>query len=81
MRNRTYSRPYVGIVTDSVERKVFRSIYKPAPDTTGFYVDIIGPFKTVKGARFMADNGYNNPSCVTVSQAERLAKNGFASVL
>ena len=38
------------------------------------YAAAIGPFRTRRGAEFMATYGKNNPHCHTVADAERLAK-------
>jgi hypothetical protein len=55
--------------------ELFRSAETPTDATHGqTYGASIGPFRTVRGAKFMRDHGHNNPHCVTVSQAETLAK-------
>lgn len=41
------------------------------------YDAAIGPFKTYRGAIFMARYGTSNPHCSTVNDAERLAKAFF----
>lgn len=38
------------------------------------YIAVIGPFRTKRGAHFMADYGRGNPHLQTVSDAERIAK-------
>jgi hypothetical protein len=38
------------------------------------YSYAIGPFRTKRGAKYMAEHGRNNLLCVTVSDAERLAQ-------
>lgn len=38
------------------------------------YMYSIGPFRTRRGADFMAAYGANNPHCQCVADAERLAK-------
>lgn len=64
---------YVGL--KDLRREVFRCAYKPTVETHGHvYGAVIGPFKTKRGASFMARCGYNNPHCVTVKDAECLAK-------
>jgi hypothetical protein len=62
---RKYSRPYVLIGLDGVRRTV-RLNEKP---TAGQIEDghAVGPFRTTRGARYLK----MNPSCVTVSEAER----------
>lgn len=55
-------------------QELFRSASKPTVESHGDrYVYAIGPFRTKRGALFMLYHGYNNPHCVTVAQAERLA--------
>ena len=64
---------YVGIKSNL--REVFSSLPVPSEETTfGRYLYAIGPFRTKYGAEFMARHGVNNPHCVTVQQAEKLAK-------
>lgn len=68
-------RYWVGI-KDGV-REVFPCDYKPSLETHGrLYAAVIGPFKTKRGAEFMAGPGYNNPHCRTVADAERLCTKG-----
>jgi len=38
------------------------------------YAAVIGPFRTKRGAAFMARYGRGNPHCHTVNEAERLGK-------
>jgi hypothetical protein len=73
--NYARQRPYVGRSIETGRLTVFRSRGKPTEETHGeTYTYAIGPFRTVRGARYMADCGENNPHCVTVEQAERLAE-------
>jgi len=66
-------KPYVGCKAG--KWVVFKSFVKPTEKTHGnLYNAVIGPFRTVRGANFMRDYGQGNPHCVTVSDAERLAK-------
>ena len=66
------TKPYVGIGPDG-KRDVFRSASKPEAETHGsIYSAVIGPFRTVRGAEFMAKFGANNPHCQTVGEAEKL---------
>lgn len=48
-----------------------------APPTNEEYGDrffaFIGPFRTARGAKFMVQNGWNNPHVQTVNDAERIA--------
>ena len=67
-------RPYVGLHRTRKVREVFHSDTPPTEEVHGrTYVAVIGPFRTVRGARFMAQFGANNPHCVTVADAERCA--------
>ena len=64
---------YVGGKRD-LTREVFPSLTVPTEETTfGRYLYAIGPFRTKRGAEFMARQ-VNNPHCVTVQQAEKLAR-------
>lgn len=64
---------YVGI--KGSKREVFRSATKPTEESHGHqYVAVIGPFRTLQGAKFMATYGEGNPHCQTVAEAEKLAK-------
>jgi hypothetical protein len=59
---------------------VFQSIETPTEQRYGhLYGAVIGPFRTHRGAAFMADFGSNNPHCQTVAQAERIAKKVYES--
>lgn len=60
---------YVGIA--SGVRCVFRSAVTPTPECA--YVAVIGPFKTLRAAKLMADQGPYNPHLQTVADAERIA--------
>ncbi len=56
-------------------REVFKCEYEPTTETHGDrYIYVIGPFKTQRGAYYMARKGENNPLCQHVDDAERLAK-------
>lgn len=71
MRKRTYSRPYVGIKRDGGTPDIFRSVGVPTRHSHGEYSIIRGPFHTLRGARFMA----NNPTYRgQIWNAEKLAK-------
>ena len=64
---------YVGILKNGM-RSVFRDPVEPIQATHGWiYTAVIGPFRTLRGARFMADHGRNNPHVQCVEDAERLA--------
>ena len=65
---------YVG-VRFPLQREVFRSHLEPTGESHGeLYGAVIGPFKTVRAAEFMAQQGGNNPHCQTVDDAERISK-------
>ena len=71
------NRPYVGRSVASRRLEVFRAEALPTEETHGDrFKYVIGPFRTVRGARFMAECGENNPHCRTVGEAERLAGKG-----
>lgn len=74
MANRAYSRPYVGRSRATGRLETFRSVAVPTEQSHGqAYGYAIGPFRTARGARFMARFGGDNPHCVTVGDAERIA--------
>lgn len=54
-RNRTYTRPFVGI--SGAKREVFRSSVPPNGERTSQYAVVLGPFKTRKAAEFAASVG------------------------
>lgn len=67
-------RPYVGIRLDNGKREVFWSPRIPTERTHGDrYAAAIGPFETMRGARYMAAYGYNNPHLPDVRAAEYYA--------
>jgi hypothetical protein len=69
------SQIYVGC--KGATREVFHFPTTPKPTTHGEqFAAVIGPFRTVRGAAWMADpvRGTFNPHCRDVSDAERLAK-------
>ena len=66
---------YVGIRIDTGKRELFRWAGTPVRETHGhIYAAAIGPFRTVRGARFMVERGANNPHVQHVRDAERIAK-------
>ena len=68
------ARAYVGVRRDS-RREVFKATRMPTRRQYGRkYAYVVGPFKTLRGARYMAEYGGNNPHCTCVAQAEWLAK-------
>jgi hypothetical protein len=63
---------YVGCKGTS--RIAFRTAIEPTEVSHGTtYNAVIGPFRTKRGAQFMAKYGANNPHCQTVAEAEKLA--------
>lgn len=64
---------YVGLKPGKWE--VFKSADTPTRASHGDrFAAVIGPFRTMRGARFMADHGRGNPHLQTVGDAERIAK-------
>ena len=64
---------YVGRTSD--KREVFRCAFTPTFDSHGDkYAAVIGPFRTMRGAKFMAEYGAGNPHIYHVDDAERIAK-------
>lgn len=69
-------RYYVGLARIGFAREVFLSPSVPTEESHGDRYGItIGPFRTRRGAEYMAVYGHNNPHCQSVADAERLAKN------
>lgn len=70
------SRIYVGLTLDCTgRREVFRAVETPTEQSHGAkYGAVIGPFRTKRGAEFMRDYGRGNPHCLSVADAERLAR-------
>jgi len=60
---------YVGVKGTS--RTAFATATPPVFEKSG-YNAIIGPFRTKRGAQFMAKQGGGNPLCQSVADAERL---------
>lgn len=68
------NRPYVGIRVDTGTREVFKANREPTWGSHGdTYIACIGPFRTMRGARFMAEHGRGNPHLQHVNDAERIA--------
>lgn len=73
------SKYYVATEKSTLKRVLLRLINPPTEESHGeWYMMVIGPFKTMRGAEFMRDYGQNNPHCQSVSDAERLAKQGHS---
>ena len=67
------ARAYVGVRHD-FRREVFKATKTPTRrQYRRRYAYVVGPFRTVRAARYMADYGANNPHCTCVAQAEWLA--------
>ena len=67
-------RPYVGIRLNTGKRETFWSARIPTQQTHGDkYAAAIGPFETIRGARFMVAHGVNNPHLPDVRAAEYYA--------
>lgn len=65
---------WLGLGLAGVKREVFVSAEEPTTESHGHaYHAVIGPFRTLRGARFMRDHGRDNPHCITVADAESLA--------
>jgi hypothetical protein len=65
---------YVGHGHDDF-KGIFRSDVTPTEDTHGSqYRYVVGPFRTLRAAEFMAQYGYNNPHLQCVEDAERIVK-------
>lgn len=68
------TKPYVGIKHNH-EREIFRASDGPTRELYGsLYLYVIGPFRTVRGARFCQLYGRGNPHVQHVDDAERLAR-------
>lgn len=67
-------RLWVGLIPGA-PRQVFRHTGTPTLESTPQFAVVIGPFRTRRGADFMADpvKGTGNPHCRCVADAERLA--------
>lgn len=66
-------RIYVGVKQG--KREVFKADSTPTEQSHGAqYGYVIGPFRTMRGAWYMALYGTNNPHLQTVSEAEYYAK-------
>ena len=73
-RIRTYSRPYVGLERMSNIREVFRYVGAPTALTHGDrYITVMGPFRSMRGAQYVALFGTTTPPIRSVREAERMA--------
>lgn len=70
-------RIYVGVFSKTTmcvpyERRVFRTIYNPPSHITNpEYAYVIGPFRTVRAAKWCAEHPYS--TCQTVKEFEQAA--------
>jgi hypothetical protein len=63
------------VSSNAGKMELFSSASEPTSASHGDrFAACIGPFRTKRGAVFMARHGLGNPHCVTVADAERLAK-------
>jgi|TARA_R110000824_G_scaffold394637_1_gene594614 hypothetical protein len=75
--NQNYVGCRKGDSAEPFKREVFKAETTPTPTTHGErYYAVIGPFRTRRGADFMAQHGEANPHCQNVADAERLARTG-----
>ena len=72
---------YVGFKKEKtgLTLQIFRSNRKPTASSHKKFLSVIGAFKTLRGAKFMVHNGYNNPHVQQVSDAEQIAKREWGS--
>lgn len=65
---------YLGL-RENGAREIIRERFEPTRESHGAeFMACVGPFRTVRGARFMRDHGRANVHCQNVADAERLAK-------
>ena len=57
---------------DDPRGTIFRDAETSTPDRYSF-ATVIGPFRTLRGARFMREHGRGNPHIQCVNDAERIA--------
>lgn len=75
MARTKYTREYVGMRVGDYVYERFQCDGTPVRETHGDkYLAVIGPFRTVRGAKFMAEHGKGNPHLQHVNDAERIAK-------
>ena len=65
---------YLGYSNGGARMKIFRFERDPTEADGLPYAAVVGPFRTMRGARFMRDHGQNNPHCRCVAEAEALGK-------
>ena len=63
---------YVGLGSN---RRVFKADIEPTYASHGhLFPAVMGPFKTMRAARFFVEHGQGNPHIAHVNDAERIAK-------
>jgi hypothetical protein len=78
----TTGKIYLACTTFGDKRRcaVIRSATVPTAASHGdLFTYCIGPFRTMRAARFMEQCGKGNPHCRTVNDAERIAKSYAAN--
>lgn len=68
---------YVGF--NASKLTVFKTNLTPEPGSHPMFMAVMGPFRTKRGAEFMAKYGHGNSHIQHVNDAERLAKNEIKS--
>jgi len=69
-------RPYVGVLSNG-DYSIFKAPAQPTESSHGkIYRFVIGPFRTVLGAKIMERFGRGNPHIQHVSDAEKFASKG-----
>jgi hypothetical protein len=77
------SRPriYLGYHAGESRREIFRSATVPTEESHGKrFTAVVGPFRTVRGAKAMLWFGFANPHLRTVTEAEKIGKCHFAEL-
>jgi hypothetical protein len=69
---RQYSRPFMGIKLNHGGREAFRFLGKPNSSTHPQYVHIVGPFKTMRAAKYMAAHAYVGTSIPAAEYASEM---------
>lgn len=65
---------YVGHIRGTIQSEVFSTDKTPTEKDYPQYAAVTGPFKTKRGACYMAKYGYNNPHLQHVNDAEHYAE-------
>lgn len=64
---------YVGLAK-GLHRMVFRCDTEPTRESHSDFLAVIGPFRTIRGAKAMVHYGFMNPHMQFVRDAERIGK-------